>query len=197
MSAPRAIATLVIALVVSAALSVSIQAGFAQDGDEPEARPGIGVDWAFRPGDLGELVTETPAVVVAKVEAIRAGAPIGQAPAEIPTQRVDMSVTNTLDGQVPQHFTLFKIGSADVAPSGDPSYTVGDRHLLFVRPRLNDDFSQPNPDGTYLAVAPDGRLEKLPSGELDAVLEGPVAEELDGLTVAEADQAISHTEGSQ
>ncbi len=197
MSGIRAGLVLVASVVTSLCLALAIGAA-AQD--EPAAEPAIGVEWDYRPAELADLVAQTPAIVVAEVGAVRDGEPFVGEPADdeggpisFPTQQVDVRVVRSLDGQAPGNFTLFKIGSAEEYPEGDPSYQVGERYLLFVRPRLGED-GGPHPDGTWLPVAPDGRLERLPSGELDAVIEGEVAKELDGATVGEADQAIEAAE---
>jgi hypothetical protein len=198
MSLARAFLAVGIAGVASFAISLAIRAtegSFAQEAETTD--PELGVQWDYRPEGLPDLVDASPAVVMAQVEDVHGGDLIvgqpadGQgAPFTAPTQRIDLHVTETVQGQVPENFTLFKLGEPGVQPDGDPAYQVGERYLLFVRPRLNDDRTAPNPDGTYIAVAPDGRLEKLPSGELDAQIPGPVAEELDGATVPEAEQAI-------
>jgi hypothetical protein len=188
------------AALVSLALSLGIAVG--QDPTQSSEAPGLGVDWDYRPADLADLVDNSPAIVVAQVDAVRDGDPIvigppdpdtGAAPTA-PTQRVDVHVTSAIDGQTPQTFTLFKLGGPGEQPEGSPGYQVGERYLLFVRRRLTDDESAPNPDGTWLPVAPDGRLERLPSGRLDAELPGPVADQLDGDTVSQARQEITEAQ---
>lgn len=202
--APRpALAALLVSGLISLALSLAIQAGFAQEPAPTDfADADFGVQWAYRPLDLSDLTAESQAVVLAEVEAVRAGDPfvisrdIGGEEVSLPTQLVDVTAVETLAGSVPGHFSVFKLGGEAGHPAGDPAYTVGERHLLFVRRRLNDEETAPNADGTYLVTAPDGRFEELRSGELQAQVGGPVANELDGLSVAEADQLIVAAEAS-
>lgn len=199
-----------LAILGAAALSALLTLGvggllgtYAQESDTPPPG-GLGVDWDYEPADLPDLVSSSSAIVVGRVEAVRDGAPIYTGPIDpdtgiapsVPTQRVDLHVTEAIDGQTPQDFTLFVLGGSGERPEGSPRFDVGESDLLFVRRRLNDDLSAPNPDGTWIAVAPEGRLEELPSGELDSKVGGPIANSLDGATVPEASAAIEDAQGS-
>jgi hypothetical protein len=201
MSVKRALLLISLVSVLSLLLSLAIQASFAQEADAPEADTALGVEWAFRPDSLPDLVEEAPAIVMAEVEGVRSGEQLvldpgeaGQEPALLPTQRIDVRVTAIVDGETPDRFTLFKLGSPTLYAKGDPPYAVGERYLLFVLRRHNDEGTAPNPDGTWLPVAPDGRLERTSSGELSAQIAGPVAQELDGDTVPEARGEIAAAE---
>jgi hypothetical protein len=195
-SVMRALLVLVGAIVASAVTSVAISSGFGQGPEEPPAVQ-LGVEWDYRPDKLSELVAHSSAVVVAQVEAARAGAPVAldsghaeQEAAVVPTQLVDFHVMDAIDGEIPSHFTLYHFGGPGLFARGAPPYVAGERYVLFVRRRLNDAGTAPNPDETWLAVAPDGRLEKV-AGALDAEIAGPIADELDGETVVEATAEIA------
>lgn len=201
MSAGRAVLVLVVATGISFLLAVTLGETLpsaAQESEEPAGgEASIGVAWDFRPDDLGELTEESKAVVVAEVESIRQGEPMvassasAEDPIVIPTELVELRVAELIEGELPERFTLYKLGQGDLQPSGDPAYAVGERYLLFVRRRLEDDLDSPHPDGTYIAVAPDGRLEQEPSGELSSLIDGEVANELDGLTISQAEDAVA------
>lgn len=123
----------------------------------------------------------------------------------LPTQRIEFQVTHAIDGHLTGTFTLFKIGGVtptgeQAHPSDDPSYSVGTNHLLFVERRESDSDRSPHPDGTYVVVSPDGRLDLNEStGELEANSEGEVAEQLEGETpqAAEAEIDDAATDGQQ
>jgi hypothetical protein len=198
LSRSRAILALAIALAVSLALSLGIAAGQQSSGQQAEeSSSGLQVEWAFRPGDLTELVDQSQAAVLADVDAVHAGDPIVEAdPGQpgstisIPTQLIDVTVAQTISGQAPEHLTIYKLGGPGEQPAGDPGYQVGSRYLLFVQPRQQADLPGAQPDNTYIATAPDGRLQELASGELNAAIDGPVADQLDSDTVQQATQEI-------
>jgi hypothetical protein len=202
---PRAAAVLVAAIATSLGLSFGLGGvvGLASDEDADPASD-FAVDWDYQPTDLADLVANSPAVVVAEVEAVRDGEPMAIGPADpstglapsVPTQRIDLRVTEVIEGEAPDELTLFKLGGPGAQPDGSPRYEVGERDLLFVRPRLNEAGTASNPDGTWLAVAPEGRLERLDSGVLDSPTDGPIADELDGATLPEAVEAIDQAAGS-
>lgn len=185
-------------------LGASGQVGTDPQPSDTPPQGGLGVEWDYAPSSLPDLVSQSPAIVVARVEAVRDGAPIQTGPPDpdtgvapsVPTQRVDLHVTNAIDGQTPEDFTLFVLGGPGERPEGAPRFDIGETDLLFVRRRLNDALTAPNPDGTWIEVAPDGRLEELPSGELDSPTDGPVADSLEGATVSEASAAIDDAQGS-
>lgn len=193
---------LVVALVVGLAFGVVqvLAQETADDSPPPElSHPSseLLVGWDFAPTDLPDLVENSPAIVLAEVTAVREGddlvfdpPPDGGDGLRVPTQRIDLHLLEAIDGETPADFTLFKIGGPGDQPEGSPRFDVGERDLLFVRPRLNPDGTAPAADGTWVAVAPDGRLEQLPSGELDPVAPDTISSELAGDTVPEAAQEI-------
>jgi hypothetical protein len=205
--APRtALATLAVAVAVSFALSLGLRGiagSLAQEGDSA-TQTAFADEWDYQPTDLADLVANSPAIVVAEVDTVQRGEPLIIGPSDpetgvppsVPTQRIEVHVTQAIDGQTPAGFTLFKLGGPGAQPEGSPPYDVGERYLLFLRPRRNDADTAPNPDGTWLVVAPDGRLEMLPSGELDATIDGPIAAELEGASVPEAVQAINEVQSA-
>lgn len=198
MSGIRALLVLGGSVLASLALSLGLLAAAENAPPEPDAD--IGVEWDYRPAGLDDLVAAAPAIVLVEVEAVRDGEPfVGEPtdgegePVSFPTQRVDVRLIRTLEGEAPASFPLFKLGSGDEVPAGDPAYVPGERYLVFVRPRLGAD-GEPHPDRSWLPVAPDGRLERLSSGELQPLIEGPVADELGGETVREAGQEIAQAQ---
>ena len=199
MSLPRAAAVLVLAAVVSLAVTWRIQQGFAQEGaDDPVAAATFGVEWDYRPASLGDLTAESQGAAVVEVTGVRSGEPFVVTEGfTVPTQLVDVKLVDPIEGSLPATFTIFKLGSDTEAPQGDSPYAAGERYLLFVRRRLDSTETKPNPDGTYLVTAPDGRFEVLPSGHLDAEVQSPVAAELDGETVNDAEQSIDTAEAAR
>jgi hypothetical protein len=188
-------------LVASSLAAVALSFGISSASQEPGEDGALGIEWDYRPESLPDLVAESAAVVMATVEQVRSGDPLvlaeaaDGAPVEtIPTELIDLRVTSEVEGTAPETITLYQLGAGDVHAVDDPKYVVGERYMLFVEPRLNDAGTTPHPDGTWMPVAPDGRLERLSSGVLDAQVAGPVAAELDGETVSEADAAIDATE---
>jgi hypothetical protein len=199
MSLARALLTLGLAATASLALSLAIRSAEPSGADEPPAPSGsLEVQWAFDPESLDSLVNESQAVVVARVDAVRPGEGLvldPQAGVTVPTQRIDLTVDQQISGQAPSSFSVFKLGGSGVQPSDDPAYEVGESYMLFVRPRLNDQLTAPAADGTYLAVAPEGRYT-VGSGQLDAVVSDPVADQLDGATVSEAAEEVQAADSS-
>ncbi len=102
----------------------------------------------------------------------------------LPTQRIDLDVGETVVGDLSGRFTLFKLGGSSVGVGGDPAYLPGERYLLFLKRRLNDERTAPNADATWLPAAPDGRLEALASGRVAESLDGGLADQLDGDSLA-------------
>jgi hypothetical protein len=186
--------TLLIAVVASAALALGIQSTRASDSATTEADPELGVEWAYRPDGLSDLVDHSSAIVMAEVEAIRPGAPWVLDPSsspspEIPTSLVDVRVTESIDGETPPELTIHQVGGAGLFAEGDPAYAVGERYLLFVRPREGGHEPAAG-EGTWLTVAPDGRLGK-EGGVLQPEIAGEVADRLEGDTVPEAQAEIA------
>ena len=192
MSLGRALSALALAALASLGLSVALSPA---EEAPPADSPVHAIEWAFRPASLGSMEQESTAAVIAEVTEVRAG-PDLVARAEgdptsvirIPTQRIELRAQRTLSGSAPESFTLFKQGSAEYYFEGDPFYRVGERYLLFIRKREAS-------DGTYLPVAPDGRLLIEPDGELKAFVDGPGRDRLEGKTANDADQEIASVEG--
>lgn len=197
-STRTALAAIAICAAVSLALTYLVATSGAQD-PPPEPQE-IGVEWAFRPDGLNDLTDEAEAAVVAEVIAVRPGEPLAVEGPTIPTELVDVRVVERIAGEAPDELTLYRIGGPDAAPAGSPAYEVGERYMLFARKRLTDDLSAPNPDGTWIAAAPDGRLAVTDDRRLDALISGPVANRLDGDTVSQASaeiEAAADTEAGQ
>lgn len=193
----RAALCVATSLVLSALVALSFQSsrGAAHEIHGPEAEGALGVSWALEPTSVDELSASTSALVEVEVVSIEPGDPIGYAVADEyvthPTERVNVRVDQVLEGTAPNELTLFKLGSgSDLYLEGDPTYRVGQTYLLFARPRMNDAGTALNADGTWLPVAPEGRLLEKPSGELHPFVETPVAETLEGKTIEEVDQRV-------
>jgi hypothetical protein len=185
MALPRAIFVLVSALALSLAITLLLRSAEGSRAQELEPAPEyrMGIEWAYRPDDVVELGDQSDALVEAEVTDVRDGPPIIVDDASpIPTQLIDVRTTALLSGEAPETFTLYKLGSEAAYAEGDPPYEVGQRYVIFVTPR---------PDGTYLPTAPDGRLLERPSGEVEPVIDGPVAEQVDGSTPAEVESAAA------
>lgn len=204
MSPVSALITLVLALAAAFALTLALKSasGNAQDGAPDATITSLEVEWDYRAESLEDLTAESPAIVLVEVEAVREGPPewlgtenpeLGP-PTELPSQLVDLEVKESIEGATPESFTLYQLGGEGLHAEEAPAYRPGERYLLFVRPRLNDAHTAPNPDGSWIAVTPDGRLEKLASGELEAQAEGPVADVLDGESVPEAIEEIEEAQ---
>jgi hypothetical protein len=144
--------------------------------------PPVSASWAFRPRTVEELAARAKLVVEAEVAGVRRGAPMwprGDSPyaTAIPTQRIDLKVTDSLRGAASagDELTLFKTGGERegmvLSLEGDPPYRVGERYVLFLEPRG---------DGTFIPSAPDGRL-RLGADGAEPLIEGPVGEALRGL----------------
>jgi|SRR6185295_746974 len=185
MPAPRVLLALAAAALVALALSLGISAA-----QESGPAPQVGyAEWVEHPSDVGDLEQGATAVVEAEVTAVEPGPALvdpadGTDPDEaIPTQRIGFSTIQVLDGQAPQSFKLFKTGSEELYLRNDPFYRTGERYVLFIRPREGE-------PGTYLPVAPDGRL-RVQDGEAQAFINTPPANQLDGLTPQQIDAEIS------
>ena len=171
-------------IAISAASSVAFSASAEKVDSPPQV---ASVVWDDRPETSAELAADSTSLVEARVTGVEAGPdlndPLNDPDTAIPTQRITFETVDVLDGQIPETFRLFKTGSADVHLQGDPLYEVGESYVLFLEPQ-----GEP---GTYIPVAPDGRLELDAQHEADPVIGGPVGQELDGLTPAE----IAHEVG--
>lgn len=187
MSASRALLALAGAALASLALSLGISAA---EESGPATQVGY-AEWVEHPADVGDLEQEATAVVEAEVTAVEPGPDLVDDPADgsdpdeaIPTQRIGFSTIQVLDGQAPGTFKLFKTGSADLYLRNDPLYRAGERYVLFIRPRQGE-------PGTYLPVAPDGRLRLDQDGEAQAFINSPPANQLEGLTPQQIDAEVS------
>ncbi len=134
----------------------------------------------FRPASKRELFADASLVVYGEVEEVSEGPRLGDTRpghelASFPTERIRVRVVESYVGDDPPEVTVFRTGGPDFSLEGDPPYRVGERHLLFLRPRADD-------PGVEIPVGPDGRLRELSDGRLRAVIEGGVAEELAGRT---------------
>ena len=144
--------------------------------------------WTERPDSVEEMTSQARAVVRARVEGVNAGedllVPEPTLPGgvdRIPTQRVDFTSIEVLSGTIPASFTLFKTGNATFQLEGDPAYVVGEEYVLFVEPRE---------DGTFIPVAPDGRLRETAGGTVQPVIDGPLGDQLQGESVGSLEQDV-------
>ena len=178
-----ALALVVLAAAVSLGISL-VALGQGAGSGKPAIAP---VVWSERPGSVDELAGRAAAVVEAEVVSVVEGPPL---PAddpehEIPTQRVTLATISVLDGASPgSEFVLFRTGSEELRLANDPPYELGERYVLFIRPRDGE-------PGTYLPVAPDGRLRIDAGGDAKAVIGGPVRREIEGRSVTEIESEVS------
>ncbi len=107
--------------------------------------------------------------------------------------RIGLRTDDTLLGDAPAHFTIFKTGSQQLTVDDDPDYVVGAQYILFLTPRINGDGTEE--PATYLPVAPDGRL-RLTNDAAQASIDGPVANELSGRSIAEVEDAVAAANGT-
>lgn len=175
---------------VGAALTMAVLAAIALSDPRAAATPEhaetLHVSWADRPEDVIAMIDRAPVVVEARVSAINPGTPLTsvetlddgtQETVAIPTQRIAFRTLSTSKGAAPATFDLWKTGSENVAIEGDPPYAAGERYLLFMEPRLD---GAGQPDGSYIPVAPDGRLTVDADNVLHEVIDGPVGDTLEG-----------------
>lgn len=172
MTLTRAIASVFLAVAASIGLSLAVSAM----ADEPAPEPQVAsVVWEERPDSLSDMASEASVVVEAEVVAIAKGPPLVAEKGDelaMPTQRIAFKTVETLEGDIADSFELFKTGSDDLYLDGDPLYQVGETYVLFLAPQ-----GEP---GTYIPVAPDGRLAVDSQGKAEPVIAGPVADEADG-----------------
>jgi hypothetical protein len=197
MSLPRALLILGVAATASLALSLAIRSAEPSGADEPGAASDFGVQWAFRPDSPSDLASQATALVEVQVDQIRVGGELELEGANVPTELVDVHVTLALEGDTPSNLVIYKLGDQQVTADGDPPYEVGRRYVLFVEPRQNADGTGPNPDGSYLAVAPEGRLALDESNQAQPLIDSPVANELQGMTPDQIDQAVGDDVGEE
>ena len=100
----------------------------------------------------------------------------------VPTQRIGFATQAVLKGGIAARFSLFKTGTQNFTLEGDPPYAVGEQYLLFIEPRG---------DGTYLPVAPDGRVRITPTATVAPLIEGAVAAEIGGRSVVDFTRLIA------
>lgn len=184
MSIHRAVITLLACGATSVSLSLSLSA-LAGETEPPVTT--AQVVWEERPESVDALASDALVTVEARVTAILEGPslvspnPQDDSTHGIPTQRVQFETVHILDGAIADTFRVFKTGSDHVVLAGDPLYEVGETYVLFLEPQ-----GEP---GTYLPVAPDGRLEVGADGAVDPVIEGPVGSELEGMTPEQIEDA--------
>lgn len=134
--------------------------------------------WAFRPTTLDSLVERSTGAfegIVIRIgtgTSMQEGAPDPSDDQPIATQRVTFRVDDTIYGDLPPEVVLFKVGSEDDFLEGDPPYKVGEDYLMFVSAD-----SGASPPGTYINLAPDGRL-RVKKGRLESVIDGFVSSKL-------------------
>jgi hypothetical protein len=154
--------------------------------------PNMDATWVFRPKTLHELAKRAPNAVVATVTGVNSGPTLADGSEAHPdsgleTQRISFRTSDNFSGQMPAEFQLFKVGGSQAYMEGDPPYVVGEEYLLFVEKRVNGSGSiEP---GTYVPVAPDGRL-KVQQGKVKPVIEGPLGDKLRGQALAEIKRAV-------
>lgn len=157
------------------------------------AEDSIVIEWDYRPPTIDDLTSESEAVVEGYVTGVRSGEPLpgdSEGSPGIQTRTVSIHVTDVVAGDAPQEIQLFQLGSHEDEVETDPAYQVGEKYLLFVRRRMSDgDPSVPNPDGTWIATAPDGRLERS-GGEVNSFIDGPVTDQLDGVDIETAIEQV-------
>jgi len=174
-------------ILLAAATSLGISLVALGQGTGP-AKPAVApVVWSERPQSVDELADLSESVVEAEVISIADGPPL---PAEdpeheIPTERVTFKTVSVLDGASPgPQFLLFRTGSQELRLANDPPYEIGERYVLFIRPREGE-------PGTYLPVAPDGRLRLDAGRDAEAMIGGPVGREVEGRSVPEIESEVS------
>ncbi|MDQ3933214.1 MAG: hypothetical protein M3340_01130 [Actinomycetota bacterium] len=130
------------------------------------------------------------AIVSVRVEQISSGPSLRHDPESagrdtepIPTERVAVAIRSRLRGNPPDPTVVFRTKfEALHGAEGDPPYAAGQDYVLFLRQRQSN-------DGTVLPVAPDGRVA-LVDGRLQPLIEGPVADEIRGKSVAELERLL-------
>lgn len=200
---------MVFACVYATTAPIDSRGGAADAGPRVTDLPLVAEpSWVYRPLTLEGLTSNAELVVRAEVTGVDSGpdltgmddaesvaggllsASTGQPRAEeppIPTQRVAVRTLESLKGNAPAALSLFKTGSADFLLEGDPSYAVGERYLLFLVPRA---------DGTYVPVAPDGRLLVTSTGAIEPVIQGDVANEVAGDSVQDVEAAVRQADAA-
>lgn len=155
--------------------------------------------WNDRPRTLHEAMTKSQAVVVATVTLVTPGPDI-QVPSSafadgvdrIPTERVFLAVERVLRGEMKStSFELFRTGNEKFVVDEEPPYAAGERWVLFVTQRE---------DGTYRAIAPEGRMKVTAKG-LEPAAEGELLSEqrgrsLESLSGELAQLASPETQGT-
>lgn len=193
-------------LFIAAALVLAaggVVAGTAAGGQTPQ-RPTATVhaQWDFHPTSMAQAQSRADQIVLAEVVSVRAGADIVTAQAgepdgvdRIPTQRVTVRVLKSYKGtaQAGQQLTLFQTGgvvstakAGDSHPrlvlDGDPFYVKGEQYVLML---------VAGPQDTLRIVAPEGRFRTDRSGQLTAMVSGPVADQVSGLNLAQLEAVLA------
>ena len=173
-------------------MSVGILA--AQDGPRPAEPELASVLWNERPSDVAELVALSKLIVEAEVSEITPGPdlyPVGDPDKQspdyaVPTQRVKVDVVRQLTGAPlgpDTSLSIFKTASEDAYLEGDPPYAVGERYILFLRPKQDD-------PKTLIPVAPDGRIGFTKTGA-EVAIAGPIADQINAISPAALAALIS------
>lgn len=171
----------------------------ARSTTKATARPAPHVNqaaWVYRPASVTQMAQGSDAAFVATVTAVAPGSPLlteadprtGENVPPIPTQRVTLTILDRWFGASPGQVVLFKTGSDNEYIAGDPPYAAGDRYVIFLGGKRGD--------GSYLPAGPDGRLQVV-NGRLKSLIEGPVADRLDGLSLNGARQLAQAAKGGR
>lgn len=155
-------------------------------------RPLLHASWVRRANSIDEAVGQSQVGLIGVVEGVRPGEPLtGKATDDItPTQLIDIKVTKTLFGSVSQRIVLFKTGDNQIWIEGDPPYSVGEKYMLMLTPRLGPD-GKVEPD-TFIPSSPDGRI-KLDGTKPTVLIEGRMKSDLNGKST---DGLVSSVEGA-
>lgn len=151
------------------ALSLVAQAT-ARSGQHSDAAQGEGLHftWEFYPKSFREAREKATLIVLADVVAVERGpdivVPVKGLPNDedrVPMQRVTVKVAKTYRGQAAagQTVTLAQTGGGTIGFSEDsPTYKVGERYVLLLRPGRPD---------MYRIISPEGRLRITTQGLIE------------------------------
>lgn len=136
-------------------------------GEPAEGAERTHASWISNPRSIADAEGLASAIVVARVVRVVDSSAIEVRHSggvdRLPTQRVELSVTRRVKGDIESSFVLFQNGNSANRFSEDPDYKVGSRHLLFLTSRE---------DGTYRVVSPEGRFELSSRGLVPAAEDG-------------------------
>ncbi len=113
--------------------------------------------WHNTPRSMAETEALASDILVAEVTSVMKGPDIVvTAEGEpngldvIPTQRITLKVQESLKGTTAREVVVFHTGDGVQFIPGDPSYTVGERYVLFLTAKTDE-------KNTYRVVSPEGR----------------------------------------